>query len=101
MIKNKNSWCQFPIPFILNKVGGELRQKLKFKVTITPGIKILDMTRGFKDKEKTNHSPSHVDHVRILTLVKHFDSKKEKSIMKDTLEEENTKVGRCKTCYQK
>lgn len=43
-----------PLPYIgniSNKVGGFLRNKLKWKVTFTPGIKIQNMLNGIKDKE--------------------------------------------------
>lgn len=48
-----------PLPYIgniSNKVGGYLRRKLKWKVTFTPGKKILNMLPSLKDKEEINQA---------------------------------------------
>lgn len=53
-----------PLPYIgniSNKVGGFLRNRLKWKVTFTPGIKVQNMLNGLKDKE--NKEPAGIYNV--------------------------------------
>lgn len=51
--EEKEFWV--PLPYIgnvSNKVGGYLRNKLNWKVTFTPGVKIQNLMNTIKDKEE-------------------------------------------------
>ena len=49
-------WVAIPyVGNLSNKIAGVLRRKLKWKITFTPGIKILHLLKSIKDKEE--HPP--------------------------------------------
>ena len=46
------TWVAIPyVGNLSNKIAGVLRRKLKWKITFTPGIKILHLLKSIKDKE--------------------------------------------------
>lgn len=55
--EKEDFWVALPyIGNISNKVGGYLRRKMKWKITFTPGTKILNMLPSLKDKEENNQA---------------------------------------------
>lgn len=52
-------WAAIPYAGNLsNKIAGVLRRKLKWKVTFTPGVKVLHMLNSIKDEEE--HPPTSI-----------------------------------------